>query len=256
MHPTLIRRPLARREKLFLAVGGAAVLAFLVYMLPAGSEEAGVELARAPAASPAPVPPPVGSAPAAAPAPPAAPAASPDGLALTGVFGGGPRGGSVIFRPASGQERKVPIGREVVPGLALKSVGLSHAVLAGTGGALRFEIGRSGASPTPDPATVPAPVPQRSESASLQRETIEYRLGLQPVQASGRVAGYALKPGASLPRLQQAGLKAGDVIVAVNGSRFDEERMLELSWQASNSASTEVEFIRNGKRMKVNISGR
>ncbi len=82
-------------------------------------------------------------------------------------------------------------------------------------------------------------------------ETNELRLGLEPIQANGRIGGYRVRPGASLKRLEQAGLRPGDVITRVNESQLDEERLLELSWAMSNAEQTEFEILRDGKPMKL-----
>jgi type II secretory pathway component PulC len=76
---------------------------------------------------------------------------------------------------------------------------------------------------------------------------------LKPVMANGRIGGYALRPGETLPQLSRAGLRPGDVITRVNGSELDEERMSELAWQMGNSAKTEFDFIRNGQRMRSSL---
>jgi type II secretory pathway component PulC len=102
--------------------------------------------------------------------------------------------------------------------------------------------------------TTPAPaVSAPAVTDNSARETLQYQLGLDPVRTGGRVTGYALKPGARVPHLGRAGVQPGDVIVGVNGSQLDAERLMELSWQINNSESTEIEFIRNGKRMKGTI---
>ena len=56
-----------------------------------------------------------------------------------------------------------------------------------------------------------------------------------------------------MPALERAGLRPGDVIVGVNGSEFDEERMLELAWQIANSGRTEFEVERGGRRIRLAI---
>lgn len=149
---------LSVREKRLLGFGFVSVLAFAAYMLTPGEGDEGVELATPPAAAPAtvtpvappatvPVPPPAPVVPApviAAPPVAVAPAAaSPQGFVLKGVFGGGPRGGSAIVMVPGGQQRRVPIGREIAPGVTLKAVGLSYAVITGANGDQRLELERT-----------------------------------------------------------------------------------------------------------------
>ena len=54
-----------------------------------------------------------------------------------------------------------------------------------------------------------------------------------------------------MPALERAGLRPGDLILSVNGSRFDEERMLELAWEMANASRTEFEIERGGRRMRL-----
>lgn len=243
---------LSPRERGFLlAVALAALFLLILLVRPATQEDASVELApvtlAAPVAPPAPMP-------AVAPAPPAA---VPTGLVLRGVFGGGPGGGAALIAFPDGAERMIRVGREALPGLAVREIGLTFALLGGAGADYRLELGKAGAQPVPaaggsgQAASAPAGA---GGEADQRRETLEYRLGLAPVSAAGGVSGYAIKPGASLPHLARAGLRPGDVIVGVNGSRFDEERLMELSWQINNSARTEFDVIRAGQRMNAQLS--
>jgi general secretion pathway protein C len=244
---------LAPRERLFLAAGGLALLLFfLLIAAPSQGSGEAVELAQPQTAPPPayfPPPAPVVT----PPQPAAAPTASPAGLTLRSVLATG-----AIFAFQGGAERLVPIGREFLPGLTLKEVGLSHATVASSGGDLRFELGRAGGAAAAVLGGSAAAFPAAGETPAVggQRETMAYRLGLQPVAAKGRVGGYAIRPEADLPALRQAGLQPGDVIVGVNGGGFDEERLMELSWSIANSSRTEFEFIRNGRRMKGTIAGR
>lgn len=161
---------LSRREKQMLSLCAVCVLGFAAYMISPEDEAAGVELASSPPASaapavvqqpasaPAPVPVPAAlAAPTvAAPAPvTAVPTVTADGLVLKGVFGGGPRGGSAIIKLASGQDRKVPVGRELAPGVTLKAVGLNHAVITGPDGDKRLDLA-SGAAAAPSNGAPPS----------------------------------------------------------------------------------------------------
>ncbi len=218
-------------------VGGALVVVLLLFVLPR-DEPAQPSLAP---------PPPEARPPAASPAPPAmaAPAPAPDAsqLRLAGLLATG-----AIIGTAGGNQRFVPLGRDVVPGLTLRRVELHHAILASAGGEVR--LGFDGAA-----QSGAAPAPAAAET-DLRDETLRYRLGLAPRRAGGRIAGFTLRPGASMPALERAGLRPGDVILAVNGSTFDEERMLELAWQMANSSRTEFEIERGGRRLKIGAGRR
>jgi general secretion pathway protein C len=249
---------LTPRERQFLVAGALALLLFLAYLLWPSDEGEQVELAATPppAAPPAFVPPPVAPAPVFAA--PAAPLAAPDAVSsvmLRGVMGGGASGGAAIVSAADGVQRVVRVGREIAPGITLRQIGVNYAIVSSGGGDIRLELNKIGGTPVAPAAASPvsAVAAPGAGASSAQRETTQFRLGLQPVTTNGRISGYAVKPGANLPRLQQAGLQPGDVIVSVNGSQLDEERLMELSWQLSNSQSAEFEYIRNGQRMKGSL---
>jgi general secretion pathway protein C len=250
---------LTPRERRFLAAGAITLILFALYLLWPSANSSGVEIAEAPPpatappVAPAPPPPPVMSPPPMAPAAPQADPGAVAGLILRGVMGGGPSGGAAIVAGADGAQRVVRVGRDLAPGLTLRQVGVNYAIASSAGGDIRLELNKPGG--TPVAAAPGAPAATRaggpSASASAQRETMELRLGLEPVKSNGRTSGYSIKPGAVPARLQRAGLKPGDVILRINGSELDEERLMELSWQLSNSERTEFEFVRNGQTMKA-----
>ena len=82
-------------------------------------------------------------------------------------MGGGNSGGAAIFGMADGSQRVVRVGREIVPGLTLRQVGVRHAIATSPSGHLRFELNGVGgttlapAAPAagnpPPPATGPVP---------------------------------------------------------------------------------------------------
>ena len=184
---------------------------------------------------------------AAAPAPPPTPPVpSAQGLRLHGLLGLG-----AIFAFPDGRQRFVAVGRDVVPGLRVARIEQQGVILASATGELRLGFEGAGAAPG---ATLPAAAAADSTTEQAQRdETLRYRLGLAPRRAGGRTAGFVVRPGVEMPALARAGLRPGDVILAVNGSGFDEERMLELAWQVANTPRTEFDVERNGRRMKLTL---
>jgi hypothetical protein len=255
---------LTPRERIFLLVGAGVLLLFLLWLLfwRNGDESEPVLLADSP-------PPPALSAPTISQptlgAPPALPVVtappvsegpvqgSAAALALQGVSGGGPGGGAALIQYQTGNQRLVRVGREIAPGMVLTSVGPTYAIASSGAGEVRLDLNRPGAIPvTAPPISLPAAAPPAT--VSERAETMDLRLGLQPVRNGGRVSGYMVKPGASLARLAQAGLQPGDVIARVNGSELDEERLLELSWQMTNSERMELDVIRGGRKLKLSFA--
>lgn len=222
-----------------LAAGGAAILALVAILLYSlqGSEPP-------PVAPPLPAPPRVAATAVRQPPPPPTPAGSPEGLRLHGVMGAG-----AVIGDAGGGQRFVAIGREVLPGLALERVGIDHVMLRSGSGLVRLDFAGPAAGATESAAAAP------SGDAALRDEMLRYRLGLAPRQQGGRVTGHQVRPGASIPALERAGIRPGDVILSVNGSRFDQERMLELAWTLANSDQVAFEVERGGRRLRLGPQG-
>jgi type II secretory pathway component PulC len=248
---------LTPRERAFLGVGAAAFLAFLLYLLLRGGEEAPVELTTQPP-PPVPVATPLSYAPPPPPAPiqPLQPTASATGLTLIGVFGGGPGGGAAVIGMEGGLQRTIPVGREFQPGLTLKAIGIDHVILGSPSGDQKLELGKSGTTPV---ASTPVATPigpvgsgaSAESEATRKAETNAYRIGLEPVKANGAIAGHRIRAGSKLPHLDKAGLMPGDVILGVNGSLLNEEQLMELSWTIANSASTDFEVMRGGRKIRL-----
>jgi len=174
-----------------------------------------------------------------APSPPLAQAPDVSGLKLYGLLASG-----AIVGVGNGNQRLILIGRDALPGLTLRRIEQEHAVFASAAGEVRLGFDAPGQ----------APAAAAARPANAGEDMLPYRLGLAPRRTGGRVTGFTLRPGADLPALAATGVRPGDVIVAVNGSALDEERMLELPWQIANSSRTEFEVERGGRRVRL-VSG-
>ena len=228
-----MRRP---EPRTLIVAGGAFALALplALILLPGENSD---KAAAAPVLPPSP---PEIAEPAAPPPPPPPTAA---GLRLHGLLGRG-----AIIASADGGQRFFAIGREVAPGLSVARIEPQAVILASAGGELR--LGFEGAAANPAGAPGQAPAAGTAEDR-LRDETLSYRIGLAARQAGGRTVGFVVRPGISMPALERAGLRPGDLILSVNGSRFDEERMLELAWEMANASRTEFEIERGGRRMRL-----
>ncbi|MDB5668662.1 MAG: xcsC [Alphaproteobacteria bacterium] len=251
------------REKRFVIIGAAIATLLLLYLLwPSASGNSAVELVPAdqrpaPTAAAAPQPIPVVQAP-----PPTshAPAGLTEGLALHGVMAGG----AVIGFP-DGSQRYVPVGREVIPGLRLQAVQLREAILAA--GMVNYRLGFAGPAMalTPTPATGTAVVatsapqpPVQAPAAPLNAQRAElgrYLQALSPRQVNGQASGYTLRPGISLPALEQVGLQPGDTILAVDGAPMTQRHVEQLAGLRS-GMSLQLDIDRGGQRLRFVVQGR
>ncbi|WP_324750603.1 type II secretion system protein N [Sphingomonas sp. LY54] len=256
--PRLLRARFAAlqpRERLFVGAGAAAVLAFAA-ILSGGADEAEdmapVELGDPSRAAGSSAPPLPVASPPSGPLPPATAPAPANAFVLRGVLAR-----SAILAMPDGSQRTVPVGREFQPGLTLKSVAVDHVVLASPGGDLRLDLNRfAGAAPAAGATPVAAPAAQAvpANPAAHRQATTAFRLGMAARKAGGNVTGYVVKPGARLPILGQAGLRPGDVLLAVNGQALDgEERLFGMSEELASVETSEIEFERGGQRMKAKV---
>jgi general secretion pathway protein C len=244
-------RTLSLREKRLIQA--AVVLAIIVLaslLLRGGGEGAPVSDAALPATETMPPPVPAAAAPTPTPmAPsPAAPPADVSQLRLNGLLATG-----AVIGFGDGGQRLVPVGRDALPGLTLVRVEQNHAVFRSASGEVR--LGFDGvAQATPGTGAVAAPA--ASGNAADREETLRYRLGLAPRNVNGRVSGYTVRSTVEMPALSRAGIRPGDVIVSVNGSNLDEERLQELAWNIANSGQTRFEVERGGRRLQLSLQPR
>jgi general secretion pathway protein C len=72
--------------------------------------------------------------------------------------------------------------------------------------------------------------------------------------ATGRLKGYAVRPGKDRKLLGRFGLKAGDVVMAVNGVTLDNPiKALEVMRDLSTSSSVSLDIERNGVRESLSF---
>lgn len=234
---------LSERDKRALQWGGAAIAILLLYLLLRGG---GSGPPAEPVQPDVPATMPAGPPPVVAVAAPVAvvPAADVSQLRLFGLLSHG-----AVIGMADGTQRFIPIGREIVPGVTLRGVEVHHAILATGSGQVR--LGFDGVAQQQAAAAPPAAAPAASAEAAQRGDTLRYTLGLAPRTVGRRISGYTIRPGASLPALDRAGLQPGDLILRVNGSELGEEQMQNLAWQIANSDHMEFEIERGGRPMRL-----
>lgn len=245
----MVARSLSLREKRLIQ--GALLLAIIVLislLLRGGGESApilpvGPEPPQPVPAAPVPIPV------AAAPAPAPVPVADTSQLRLHGLLASG-----AVISTGNGGQRLVPVGREALPGLTLVRVEQNHAIFQSASGEVR--LGFDGIAQGDPTGAAAAPAPAAAGPAGQREETLRYRLGLAPRMAGGRVTGYTVRANVEMPALARAGIRPGDVIVAVNGASFDEERLQELAWTIANSAEARFEVERDGRRIPLTLQRR
>jgi type II secretion system protein C len=251
-----------KRQRLVMG-GGSLVIAALAGSLLLGDGdgpvEPSVELQQQPAQTANPPPPPVIAPP--APAPPVVPAPAAAAYQLVGIGGGGEKGRAAILAMPSGGQRVVPVGRAVAPGVTMKEVGLTYAILSSPSGDIRLEF-RKAAAPVTSASSAAAGASRTNTiapaiaavNAQHQQNNMHYRLGMEPRKVGPNILGYRIKQQGHLPVLTQAGLRPGDILISVNNEMIDdEERLSELSEKLANEPVARIEIERNGRRQKIEI---
>lgn len=135
----------------------------------------------------------------------------------TRVAGGGLPGSAILAGP-DGEQVSVAVGEDVVPGVRLVAVGFDQAVLE-RGGQRQTVLmdGESDAGPAPAGVAAASAAPTNGAVTAVRlRENIAFA----PRQRAGRVTGLLVSPMGDETVMQAAGLRTGDVIVAVNGRRI------------------------------------
>lgn len=193
--------------------------------------------------------------PAAAPAGPTAD----QGLRLFGVRVAGDGQGSAIIRTSDGREASFAAGEEVEPGLVLKTVAADHVILAR--GASRTRLEFLDTAPPPVAATAAAPLGP-SPAASVQNgaqgvdaKQLMAAASLLPRMKDGKAAGYQVLPrgGDGGRVLAAAGLQPGDVLLAIDGSEMNAERISELPAELAKSSEVELRIERGGQIMNTRV---
>ena len=173
-------------------------------------------------------------------------------MRLFGLRSDGAGGGSAIIGLADGRQLSVAVGETIKPGLILQSVGSDHVVLARGSSLSRLifsELPVGAATPPPPPPSVPqtvTPTPTPA-AAPVDPAQLMAEAALRPRMQGLKVNGFTISSRGESPSLTAAGLRPGDVILAVNGQALDRpDRIAALRGQLADAASAEIRFERDG----------
>lgn len=195
-------------------------------------------------------------------------------MRLYGVRADGAGGGSAIIGLADGRQVSVGVGEEVETGLILRSVAPDHVVMARGESLTRLmftELPMGAAAPPPPPSEQQVVTPQGAATAnegtavapasatvpsgsSVDPARLMAQAGLRPRMQGLGINGFTVSGTGDGTALAAAGLRSGDVILAVNGQALDSPaRIAGLRGQLSNSTSAEIRFERNGMEQTTTI---
>lgn len=177
-------------------------------------------------------------------------------MRLYGVRSDGAGGGSAIIGLADGRQVSVAVGETVDTGLVLQSVAADHVVLARGGSLARLvfsDIPVGAAAPPPPPATPQTVTPQPALASTPDASALAAAAGLRPRMKGLRVDGFTLT-GPADGALAGAGLRTGDVVVAVDGQRLDNPaRIAGLRDRLAGQSSVELRIERDGREQTLTL---
>ncbi len=182
-------------------------------------------------------------------------------LTLLGIFAGTRKEESrALIGQPNGDEKPYSIGQDVVNGVNLQAIFADRVVLSRNGQleTLRLDkdkpnAGFTGDSPSPQGGT--ASLGQvRQELLADPNKAAEY-IRIQPVNANGQMKGYRVYPGQNQTLFNNAGLRPGDLVTAVNGVPLDDtQKAMQMLSDLSKAGSVSVVIDRGGQPQTINVS--
>jgi general secretion pathway protein C len=185
-------------------------------------------------------------------------------LVLAGVLATeDPKEGMAIIGESAQAAKVVAVGQQVSGGAQLDSVYNDRAII-NRGGALEAvylpKQSGGGIVSSPPPPPVASAAPQGNEAMiDRMRKLVNDDPGMlsqvmrpQPVFAGGEMKGFRVYPGANRQAFSRMGLRAGDMVTAINGTPLnDKDRAQEIFGTLSSSTDARVTITRNGRQQEL-----
>lgn len=183
----------------------------------------------------------------------------PNDLKLFGVraAAGGLSGGAIIQLP-DGQQVSVSVGESVMPDVVLVAVGFDFAEVSRGGARQRLFLDPDKAPESIAAGSAPAATAPAA-AAPLDGESLRGAVSLTARTQGSAVTGILVAPGANAADFQRTGLRAGDVIVTVNGAAIRSAQdlaQLQQGLAAGGTLTLEVERERQRIPVTLNIASR
>jgi len=180
-------------------------------------------------------------------------------LVLAGLLAtSDPKEGMAIIGETAATAKVVPVGKPVPGGAMLHSVYTDRAVLDRNGTLESLLLQRRSAGGFAPP---PPPVAAAGNDGTLDRMrklvsddpgVIGQVLRPQPVFAGGKMKGFRVYPGSNRQAFARIGLRAGDLVTAINGTPLDDkDRAQEIFSTLNSSTDARVSITRNGRQQEL-----
>ena len=184
-------------------------------------------------------------------------------LVLAGVLAtDDPKEGMAIIGESAQAAKIVNVGGQVPGGATLHSVYNDRAIIDRNGALEALLLPRRSAGTVGDAPPPPAPpAAAANNEAMLERMrklvnddpgVIGQVLRPQPVFAGGKMRGFRVYPGANRQAFARIGLRAGDLVTAINGTPLDDkDRAQEIFATLNSSTDARVSVTRNGRQQEL-----
>ncbi len=182
-------------------------------------------------------------------------------LVLAGVLAtDDPKEGMAIIGESAAAAKVVIVGHPVPGGATLHSVYSDRAIIDRNGALEAVQLprrsaGTMGAAPPPPQAAA------EGNDAVLERMrrlvnddpgVVGQVLRPQPVFAGGKMRGFRVYPGANRQAFARIGLRAGDLVTAINGTPLDDkDRAQEIFSTLNSSTDARISVTRNGRQQEL-----
>lgn len=186
-------------------------------------------------------------------------------LKLIGILAGTHKNESRAIIARQGvPEAAYALGDDIVNGVTLHAIFPDRVVLSHNGQmeTLRLDPTLSGVSSSSDtspPTAFPNALPQqlaqaRQEMLQDPSKSADY-VRIQPNNNGGQMHGYRIYPGRNPVVFNNAGLKPGDLVTAVNGVPLDDtQKGLQMLNDLSKAGSFSLSIDRGGQSQTINMS--
>ncbi len=181
-------------------------------------------------------------------------------LVLAGVLATeDPKLGMAIIGENAASAKVVSVGKQVPGGAQLHSVYNDRAVIDRNGTLESVFLPRRSTSAAGAP---PPPMPLaggNDQAVERMRRLVNEDPGMlgqvvrpQPVFAGGKMRGFRVYPGANRQAFARLGLRAGDLVTAINGTPLDDrDRAQEIFGTLNSSTDARVMVTRNGRQQEL-----
>jgi general secretion pathway protein C len=181
-------------------------------------------------------------------------------LVLAGVLAtADPNQGMAIIGENAAAAKVVAVGQQVPGGATLHSVYSDRAIID-RAGALESVFLPRRSSGTLAPAPPPVAAAEGNEAmVDRMRKLVNDDPNLigqvmrpQPVFAAGKMKGFRVYPGSNRQAFARMGLRAGDMVTAINGTPLDDkDRAQEIFGTLSSSTDARVTIVRAGRQQDL-----